>query len=104
MIRQSLKLGVLLLVGILSSGCDSGQYGESTTTEPKTESTLLLTTEASNVGERSMVEGALLSAEGAAGAGDNAEGVTHFQQGHWEVAQKHFDKALATNANLPEAQ
>ena len=104
MIRHSIGLGVLLLVGILSSGCDSGQYGESTTTEPKSERTLLLTTESPNVEEPSVVEGTLLAAEESAGAGDNAEGVTHFQQGHWEVAQAHFEKALATNANLPEAQ
>jgi len=101
---QSLGLGALLLMGLLSNGCDSGQYGESTTTEPKTESALMLTTETPSSGEPSTVEGALLAAQEAAGAGDNAEGVNHFQQGHWEVALEHFTKALAANANLPEAQ
>ena len=101
---QSLGLGALLLMGLLSNGCDSSQYGESTTTEPKTESALMLTTETPSPGEPSKVEGALLATQGAAGAEENAEGVNHFQQGHWEVALQHFTKALATNANLPEAQ
>lgn len=100
----SLGLGALFLVGLLSSGCDSGQYGESTTTEPKTESALMLTTDVSKAGEPSTVEGALLAIGGSAGAKENDEGVTHFQQEHWDVAQEHFNKALAINPDLPEGQ
>ena len=40
---------------------------------------------------------------GAEGAVENDEGVNHFQQGHWDVAQEHFTKALAVNADLAEA-
>ncbi len=104
MIRQSLRLGVLLLVGVLSNGCDSGQYGESTTTEPKSESSLSVTTEPPAMGEPSTMEGALLATAGAAGSKENDEGVTHFQQEHWNVAQEHFTKALAINPDLPEGQ
>ncbi len=39
----------------------------------------------------------------AGGAEDNNEGVGHFEQGHWDVAQKHFQKAVAANADLAEA-
>jgi Flp pilus assembly protein TadD len=59
--------------------------------------------EAPQAGEPSQVEGALLATAGTAGAEDNAEGVNHYQQGHWDVAQEHFQKALAANPDLPEA-
>lgn len=101
---QSLGLGVLFIVGLILNGCDSGQYGESTPTEPKSESALLLTTEPPAVGEPSTMEGALLATAGSAGAKENDEGVTHFQQKHWDVAQEHFTKALAINPDLPEGQ
>jgi len=101
---QSLGLGVLCIVGLLVSGCDSGQYGESTPTEPQSESTLMLTTEPPAAGEPSAMEGALLAVRGSAGAIENDEGVTHFQQEHWDVAQEHFTKALAINPDLPEGQ
>jgi Flp pilus assembly protein TadD len=50
------------------------------------------------------MEGALLATAGSAGAKENDEGVTHFQQKHWDVAQEHFTKALAINPDLPEGQ
>jgi len=37
------------------------------------------------------------------GAEANNEGVEHYQQGHWDVAQEHFQKAVAANAELAEA-
>ncbi len=100
---QSLGLGVLFLVVLVWSGCDSGQYGEPTKTEPKAESAPMPAAEAPKAEAPSKVEGALLATDGAAGAEENAEGVNHYQQGHWDVAQEHFNKALATNADLPEA-
>lgn len=101
---QSLGLAVLFLVGSLSSGCDSGQYGESTPTEPKSESTLSLTTDPPAMEEPSTMGGALMATAGSAGAPENNEGVSHFQQEHWDIAQEHFTKALAINPNLPEGQ
>lgn len=101
---QSLGLAVLFLVGSLSSGCDSGQYGESTPTEPKSESALSLTTDPPAMEEPSTMGGALMATAGSAGAQENNEGVSHFQQEHWDVAQEHFTKALAINPNLPEGQ
>ena len=101
---QALGLGVLFIVGLILSGCDSGQYGESTPTEPKSESTLMLTTEPPAAGAPSTMEGALLATAGSAGAKENDEGVTHFKQEHWDVAQEHFTKALAINPDLPEGQ
>ena len=47
--------------------------------------------------------GALLADEGEAGAAENSEGVAHFKEGHWDVAEKHFHAAIAANENLAEA-
>ena len=98
---QSLGLGVLFLVMLLSNGCDSSQDEQPPT--PKAESAPMPAAEAPKAEEPSKVEGALLATEGIAGAEDNAEGVNHYQQGHWDVAQEHFNKALAANPDLPEA-
>lgn len=38
-----------------------------------------------------------------AGQKANAEGVTHAQQGHWDVAESHFRKALEADPKLAEA-
>lgn len=92
---------LVFLVLLLPGGCDSGQYGQETKTEPKAESKQMA--EAPPAGEMAKVEGALMAPEGAPGASDNAEGVKHFEQGHWDVAKEHFNKALAANAKLPEA-
>ena len=63
----------------------------------------MATAEALPAGEIAKVEGALKAPEGVAGAAENAEGDNHFQQGHWDVSQEHFNKALAINANLAKA-
>ncbi len=94
---------VFFLVVFLSGGCDSGQYGQETKTEPKAESKPMVEAESPPAGEMAKIEGALMAPEGAPGASDNAEGVKHFEQGHWDVAKEHFDKALAANAKLAEA-
>ena len=100
--QRFFSLGLLLFVLLAWGGCDSGQYGEEAKTEPKAESEPMATAEAPPAGEMAKVEGALMAPEGAAGAADNDEGVNHFQQGHWDVAQEHFNKALAANADLAE--
>ena len=100
---QTFGLGLLFFVVLVANGCDSGQYEQPTKTEPKAESTPMPAAETSAPGETALVKGALLATEGAAGAAENDEGVNHFQQGHWDVAQEHFTKALAANADLPEA-
>jgi Tfp pilus assembly protein PilF len=46
---------------------------------------------------------AALTASGGAGAEQNNEGVSHFEQGHLDVAKGHFEKALAADPNLAEA-
>jgi len=99
--QRSFGPGLIFLMVLVWSGCDSGQYGEETKTEPKAESAPMA--EAPGMAEPSQAEGALMAMAGATGAAENDEGVNHFQQGHWDVAQEHFTKAIAANADLPEA-
>jgi len=101
--QRSFGIGLLFLMMLVWSGCDSGEYGKETKTEPKAESTPLSTAEAPGRMETPQAEGALMATVGAEGAAENDEGVNHFQQGHWDVAQEHFTKALAVNADLAEA-
>jgi Flp pilus assembly protein TadD len=101
--QRSFGLGLLFLIMLVWSGCDSGQYGEETKTEPKAESTPMPSAESPGMTEPPQAEGALMASAGADGAAENDEGVDHYQQGHWDVAQEHFMKAIAANAELPEA-
>jgi tetratricopeptide (TPR) repeat protein len=96
-------LGLLFLMLLVWSGCDSGEYGKETKTEPKTESTPMPATEAPKMAETPQAQGALMAAAGVAGAPENNEGVDHYQQGHYDVAQEHFMKSIAANAGLAEA-
>ena len=48
-------------------------------------------------------ETALMSPPGSAGREQNDEGVGHYRQGHWDVAEGHFRKALNADANLAVA-
>jgi Flp pilus assembly protein TadD len=103
MYQRSFGLGLLFLMALVWGGCDSGEYKEETKTEPKTENAPMPSAEAPGMTETAQAEGALMVPAGAAGAAENNEGVDHYQQGHWDVAQEHFTKAVAANADLPEA-
>ncbi len=101
--QRSFGLGLLFLMMLVWSGCDSGEYGKETKPEPKAESTPMSTAKAPGMTEPAQVEGALMATVGAEGAKENDEGVNHFQQEHWDVAKEHFMKAIAANAELAEA-
>ena len=94
---------LVFLVLLLPGGCDSGQYGEAPKSETKAENKPMADAQTPPAGEMAKVEGALMAPEGTPGASDNAEGVKHFEQGHWDVAKEHFNKAVAANAKLAEA-
>lgn len=49
-------------------------------------------------------EHALMAPVSSPGRSANDEGVTHAQQGHWDVAEGHFRKALDADPKLAEAQ
>lgn len=96
-------LPVFALVFLMGNGCDSNQYDQATKTEPKTETTAMPTSETPKEGKSSKADGALLATSGENGAQENNEGVDHFKQEHWDVAQEHFKKALTLNPDLPQA-
>ncbi|HET8580843.1 MAG TPA: tetratricopeptide repeat protein, partial [Nitrospiraceae bacterium] len=48
-------------------------------------------------------DSALMSPASSAGRMENDEGVGHYKQGHWDVAEGHFRKAIAADAKLVEA-
>ena len=93
-----------LLVVPLISGCDSDQVSEPTKTEPTAKSEPAAPAEPAMETPQPASEPVALSAsDEAVGAGHNNEGVGHYEQGHWDVAQEHFQKAVAENGNLAEA-
>jgi Tfp pilus assembly protein PilF len=54
-----------------------------------------------NLGEAA--EKALAAPSGSAGAAKNAEGISHYNQGHWDVAEKYFMEAVKADPKLAEA-
>lgn len=88
---------IALLVGFIS-GCDSAKVSEPSKAEPTASGEAAMET-----AEASADPVALSASEEAVGAGHNNEGVTHYEKGHWDVAQEHFKKAVGENAKLAEA-
>ena len=106
--QQGLAVVLIALVVGLMSGCDSAKVSESSKAEPTASGEAAPAVEAS--GEAAMETAqassdpvALAAAGEAVGAGHNNEGVSHYEQGHWDVAQEHFQQAVGENAKLPEA-
>ncbi len=64
---------------------------------------LVVACESKKEGGAPAADTALMSPASSVGRMDNDEGVGHFKQGHWDVAEGHFRKALKADANLAEA-
>ncbi|MCG3113736.1 MAG: tetratricopeptide repeat protein [Candidatus Manganitrophus sp. SB1] len=47
---------------------------------------------------------ALEAPAGSPGAEHNAEGIEHYNQGHWDVAEKHFRAAVKADDKLAQAR
>jgi tetratricopeptide (TPR) repeat protein len=75
------SIGLVLGLLILEVACDYGKSGGGTPT----------------------ADSALMSPASSAGRMDNDEGVGHYQQGHWDVSEGHFRKAIKADPNLAEA-
>ena len=80
-------LGISILVGCESKKDEPQQTGEHGTPGAKA------------VG----AETAIMAPAGSPGRIENDEGVGHYQQGHWDVADEHFRKAIEAAPNLAEA-
>ena len=76
-----LSVGLILGLLVLGVACDYGKSGGGTAT----------------------ADSGLMSPAGSAGRTDNDEGVGHYKQGHWDVAEGHFRKAMKADPNLAEA-
>jgi|TARA_B100000315_G_scaffold10354_1_gene9978 Flp pilus assembly protein TadD len=59
---------------------------------------MVLTTNISQAAEK-----ALAAPSGSAGAAKNAEGISHYDQGHWDVAAKYFMEAVKADPKMAEA-
>ena len=79
--QRFLSVGLILGLLVLGVACDYGKSGGGTAT----------------------ADSALMSPAGSAGRTDNDEGVGHYKQGHWDVAEGHFRKAMKADPNLAEA-
>jgi len=76
-----ISVGFVLGLLVLGVACDYGKSGGGTAT----------------------ADSALMSPAGSAGRMDNDEGVGHYKQGHWDVSEGHFRKAIKADPNLAEA-
>ena len=76
-----LSIGLILTLLMIVVGCDYGKSG----------------------GGAPAGDSALMAPASSAGRMANDEGVGHYGQGHWDVAEGHYRKAIAADANLAEA-
>ena len=76
-----LSAGLVLGLLILGVACDYSKPGGGTAT----------------------ADSALMSPPSSTGRTDNDEGVGHYKQGHWDVSEGHFRKAIKADSNLAEA-
>jgi tetratricopeptide (TPR) repeat protein len=95
-------VGLVAIMGL--AGCEQRQPPMESKQEapaPKVEATP--TGEAKMEMPATETSTALTAPESSAGRDENKEGITHAQQGHWDVAESHFRKALAADPTLAEA-
>ena len=79
--QLSIAAGLIFMVLMIVVACDYGKSGGGTPT----------------------ADSALMSPASSTGRMDNDEGVGHYRQGHWDVAEGHFRKAVKADPNLAEA-
>lgn len=117
MTQRSFGLGLLFITMFVWSGCDSGQDVQDPATTETAPPPPVTEAPPAPTGEPTMPpnettgmadtppakESALMVPAETAGAEHNNEGLDHYQQGHWDVAQEHFQKAVEANPELPEA-
>ncbi len=95
----ALSVGVLLTCLLTLAACEQSKPTGEAKKEGKPEATQEAKKEATEQGATT----ALMAPAGSAGRMQNDEGVGHFEQGHWDVAEKHFRDAIKADANLAVA-
>jgi Flp pilus assembly protein TadD len=87
---------IIVGLGLVFSGCEGkSQEEEKSAKEP--------TLSAVPPEPASTASGPLVAPEGSSGKAENDEGITHYKQEHWDVAEQHFRKAMEGNPELAEA-
>ncbi|HLZ33283.1 MAG TPA: tetratricopeptide repeat protein [Nitrospira sp.] len=86
--QVSLKLSLILACLITVVACDSGKP-----TGPGT----------GTAAPAAVADAAIMAPASSPGRADNDEGVSHYKQGHWDVAIEWFQKAVKADPNLAEA-
>ncbi len=81
--QVSRSIGLVLMLLMVVVACDSGKSG--------------------GEAKKGAADAALMAPASSAGRMENDEGVGHYQQSHWDVADSHFRKALTADPNLAEA-
>jgi tetratricopeptide (TPR) repeat protein len=100
-------MGLVAMVGL--AGCEQRQPPMESKQEAPAPKVEAAPTGEAQTGEAKMemstteIVAALTAPEGSPGRAENKEGVTHAQQGHWDVAEGHFRKSLAADPKLAEA-
>lgn len=89
---------MIVALGLVFSGCE-GKTQEEEEKEKAKEPTL----SAVPLEPAPTASGPLIAPEGSSGKADNDEGITHYKQEHWDVAEQHFRKAMEGNPELAEA-
>jgi Flp pilus assembly protein TadD len=100
-------LSLLAALGLIPAlvACESKQpTGEATKAPPAAESKTETPAGDPQTGMAVGTDVPLLSPASSLGRAANDEGVDHAQQGHWDVAEGHFRKALEADPKLAEAQ
>lgn len=105
MFQRSRAAG-LLFIGVsllFIAGCDSRPSSEGAVKEASTDKMAEKTGSKEGVAPVTAV-GLLVAPATSLGRATNDEGVDLGQQGHWDVAEKSFRKAIETDDSLAEAQ
>jgi len=106
-VRRSRLLSLLLIPFLLPffAGCESRQpTGEAKKETPTAEAKQDMPAGEAMTESPAGTDTALAAPASSLGRAANDEGVSHAQQGHWDVAEGHFRKALEADPNLGEAQ
>lgn len=88
---------ILVALGLVFSGCEGKPQEDEEKAKEPTLSAVPLEEPAPTA------TGALVAPEGSSGKAENDEGIAHYKQEHWDVAEQHFRKAVQDNPELAEA-
>lgn len=107
--RRNTTIGIAVIGVLMAAGLAACEQRQPISETKKEAPAVAASSEpAAEVAKQEMpaaeTESALMAPESSAGRAANDEGVSHAQQGHWDVAEGHFRKAFESDPKLAEAQ